>query len=131
MGRERIEEFVRRYWREVLAVAAAILLALLLTLRWLRVLRVLAVPVLIGAILVVGWLLLGPWLIIPPFAAESPVVRNGVAAVVVCGNKREGTLGLLEEGVISNIAPEAQTATWSIEERGRCEIYYQHPRNEE
>jgi hypothetical protein len=59
------------------------------------------------------------------------VVKNGVAAVVVCGNKRQGTLGLLEEGVISNIAPEAQTATWSIEERGRCEIYYQHPRNEE
>jgi len=64
-GRERIENFLRRFGYEanrvvrVLAVAVAILLALLLALRALRILRVLTVPVVIGAILVVGWLLLG------------------------------------------------------------------------
>jgi hypothetical protein len=53
--RERIEEFIRRYWREgnqvlrVLAVAVAVLLALLLALRLLiRGLRVVAVAVAIG-----------------------------------------------------------------------------------
>ena len=52
-GREKIEDFMRRYGFEgtrvlrVLAVAVAMLLVL-------RMLRVLAVPVLIGAILIVG-----------------------------------------------------------------------------
>ena len=64
-GRERLENFLRRFGYQenrvvrVLAVALAILLALLLALRALRILRVLTVPVVIGAILVVGWLLLG------------------------------------------------------------------------
>jgi hypothetical protein len=59
-GRERIEEFIRRFGHEenrvvrVLAVAVAILLALLLALRVLRVLRVLAATAVIGAILFVG-----------------------------------------------------------------------------
>ena len=108
--RERIEDLMRGY----------------------GLLRVLVVPSLgLAAIVVVGWFLISS--LLPPYLSPpaGPVVKNGVAAVVVCGNKRQGTLGLLEEGVISDIAPEAQTATWSIEERGRCEIYYQHPRNEE
>ena len=53
-----------------------------------RAFRVLAVPVLIGAILVVGWLLIGPLLTIPRFTTEGPVVRNGVAVIVLCGKKQ-------------------------------------------
>ena len=50
-----------------------------------RVFRVLAAPVLTGAILVVGWLLVGPLLTIRRISSTGPVVRNGVAAVMVCG----------------------------------------------
>jgi hypothetical protein len=60
-----------------------------------RALWVLAVPVLIGAILLAGWLLIGPLLTIPRFSTEGPVVRNGVAAVVVCGKKRGFEEGML------------------------------------
>jgi hypothetical protein len=95
-NRDRIEAFLRR-WRsryegnrvlQVLTVAVAILLTILLAHRVLRVYRALAVPVLIGAILVAGWLLIGPLLTIPRFSTEGPVVRNGVAAIVACGKKR-------------------------------------------
>jgi hypothetical protein len=88
--RDRIDDFIRRYWYEgnrvlrVLAVAVAILLAILLALRVRRGLRLLATPVLIGAILLVGAWLLPYWLTIPRFTTEGPVVRNGVAAVVAC-----------------------------------------------
>ncbi len=79
--RERIEDFIRRYWYEgnwvfrVLAVAVATLLALLV----LRRLRVLAVaPVLIGAILVAGWLLVGTLktsVLIPRYLDFPPTAR--------------------------------------------------------
>ena len=127
--RKRIEEFIRRYWREgnrvlrVLAVAVAVLLALLLARRVLRVLRVVAVPVAIGAILVVaGWLLLGP-LTIPRFSTEGPVVRNGVAVVVACGKKR----GLEGFEDATDSASEPPTGTWSAEKWGNCAIWYHHP----
>jgi hypothetical protein len=74
-----------------------------------RVFRVLAAPVLIGAILVVGWLLVGPLLTIPRISSTGPVVRNGVAAVMVCGEKREF------EGMYKAIkyVPEPDTGTWA------------------
>jgi hypothetical protein len=55
-----------------------------------RLFRLLAATVLIGAILLAGWLLIGPLLTIPRFSTEGPVVRNGVAVVVVCGDKQRG-----------------------------------------
>ncbi len=127
--RERIEEFIRRYWREgnrvlrVLAVAVAVLLALLMARRVLRVLRVVAVPVAIGAILVVaGWLLLGP-LTIPRFSTEGPVVRNGVAVVVACGKKR----GLEGLEAARDYVPEPGTGGWWPERRGDCTVWYHRP----
>jgi hypothetical protein len=127
---ERIEEFVRRYWREgnrvlrVLAVAVAVLLVLLLALRGLRGLRVLAVPAAIGAILVAGWFLFGATLTIPRFSTDGPaVVRNGVAAVMVCGKKR-GVVGL---DAAMKYVPEPGTGTWAPERKGQCTIWYHNP----
>jgi hypothetical protein len=121
--REKIEDFIRRYGHEgnrVLRVlAVAILLTLLLANRVLRGLRLLAVPALIGAILVVGAWLLPDWLTIPRVSTEGPVVRNGVAAVVACGEKR-GFQAV-------DVAPEARTGTWWPERRGACIIWYHRP----
>jgi hypothetical protein len=89
-----------------------------------RAFRVLAVPVLIGAILLVGWSLFGSLLTIPRFTTEGPVVRNGVAAVVVCGEKRRGFEGWM---AAMKYAPEPRTGTWGMERRGNCTVYYHHP----
>jgi hypothetical protein len=90
-----------------------------------RVLRVLAAPMLIGAILVVGWLLVGPLLTIPRISSTTPVVRNGVAAVVVCGEKQRGVAkGLMAVG---KYAPEPRTGTWAHERQGNCTVWYHHP----
>jgi hypothetical protein len=88
-----------------------------------RAFRVLAVPVLIGAILVAGWLLVGPLLVIPRISSTGPVVRNGVAAVMVCGEKREF------EGMYKAMkyVPEPGTGTWAPERRGECTVWYHHP----
>jgi hypothetical protein len=104
----------------VLAWAVAILLAL----RALRAFRVVAGRAAIVAIVVVGgWLLISSlFLPIPRLSSDGPVVRNGVAAVVACGNKR-GIWGL---GAVE-IAPEPRTGTWGIERRGECTVYYHHP----
>ena len=88
--RERIEEFLQRYWHEqnrvvrVLGVAVAILLALLLALRWLRVL---AVPVLVGGDPGGGVSPLRAAADYPSLYDRGPVVRNGVAVIVACGKK--------------------------------------------
>jgi hypothetical protein len=123
--RERIENFMRRYGYEenrvfrVLAVAVAVLLVL-------RVLRVLAVAVAIVAILV-GWLLLGSPTTSganPPTLGTSagPLVENGVAAIVACGEKRGFE--------VVSAAPEPRTGTWSREKRGECTVWYHHPPDE-
>jgi hypothetical protein len=89
-----------------------------------RAFRVLAVPVLIGAILLAGWLLIGPLLTIPRFTSEGPVVRNGVAAVVVCGKKRG-----FEEGMMAAMkyVPEPRTGTWWPAREGECTTWYHRP----
>jgi len=126
--RERVEDFMRRYEFEgrvvrVLVVAVAVLLVLLLTLRGLRVLRVVVLPAAIGAILVVsGWLLLGS-LTIPRFTTEGPVVRNGVAAVVACGEKR----GLKGMDAAMAYVDEPRTGTWSARREGECTIWEHRP----
>ena len=99
-----------------------------------RVFRVLAVPVLIGAILVVGVWLLPDWLTIPRVSTEGPVVRNGVAAVVVCGKKsaREGS-GRFTAREMKGLeaatayAPEPRTGGWWLERRGSCTVWYHRP----
>jgi hypothetical protein len=88
-----------------------------------RAFRVLAVPVLIGAILVAGWLLLGPLLTIPRISSTGPVVRNGVAAVMVCGEKR-GIEGMLKA---TTYAPEPRTGTWAPVRKGGCTVWYHYP----
>src|SRR5215203_2543694 len=117
---------MRRYWREGhrvlrwLAVAVAVLLAILLALQALRALRVLAVAVLIVAILVLGRLLVGSLILpMPRLSSEGPVVRNGVAAVVACGEKR----GL--QAV--DVAPEPRTGGWWPVRRGECKVWYHRP----
>lgn len=84
-----------------------------------------ALGVAVGAVLVgVAVLLLGPWWVpatrelvppIPRLSSEGPVVRNGVAAVVVCGKK----CGL--QAV--DVAPEPRTGTWGVDgssDAGSC-----------
>ena len=128
--REKIEDFIRRYGGDrvlrVLVVAVAVLLALLA----LRRLRMLAAPVLVGAILVVSaWLLVGSSLTIPRFSTDGPVVRNGVAAVMVCGEKR-GTAphGLEGLDAAMKYVPEPRTGSWGPPVRkGDCDIWYHRP----
>jgi hypothetical protein len=89
------------------------------------VFRVLAAPLLIGAILVLGWLLVGPLLVIPRFTTEGPVVRNGVAVVVVCGEKQRGVgKGLMAAG---KYAPEPRTGGWWPEQQDNCTVWYHRP----
>jgi hypothetical protein len=89
-----------------------------------RALRVLAVPVLFGAILVAGWLLVEPLLTIPRISSEGPIVRNGVAAVVVCGKKRG-----IEKGMMAAMkyVPEPRTGSWWPERKGECTVWYHRP----
>jgi hypothetical protein len=119
--RERIEDIVRRYGLlRVLVAAAAVLLAILLAR---RVLRVVGRAATVVIVVVGGWLLIS-WLFlpVPMISSNGPVVRNGVAAVVACGEKR-GAWGL--EAV--KVAPEPRTGTWGTQRRGECTIYYHHP----
>ena len=90
-----------------------------------RAFRVLAAPVLIGAILVAGWLLFGS-LTIPRFTTEGPVVRNGVAAVVVCG-KKSGSMNEKGMMAVSEHAPEPRTGGWWPARRGECTVWYHRP----
>jgi hypothetical protein len=119
-----VKNFLWRYWyagNRALLVVAAILVALLVV-RRLRVFHVL-VPAVIGGIVVVGWFLYNPIASTPLLNSdEGPVVKNGVAAIVVCGNKRDETLGSAID-----LAPEPQTGTWSLESEGACDIYRHHP----
>ena len=128
-GRKRIEDFIRRYWREgnrvlrALMVAVAILLVVLLALRVLRGLRRFAIPLAIGGIMVLsGWLLLGT-LTIPRISSTGPVVRNGVAAVMVCGAKR----GMVGMDAAMDYVPEPGTGTWAPVRKGACTVWYHSP----
>jgi hypothetical protein len=95
-----------------------------------RAFRVLAIPGLIGATLVVGWLLVASLktsVLIPPvprFSSEGPVVRNGVAAVVVCGEKRGFEEGLM---AATKYAPEPRTGGWWPAREGDCTTWYHRP----
>ena len=97
-----------------------------------RVYRTLAVPGLIGAILIAGWLLVGSLKassLIPPIptiTAEGAVVRNGVAAVVVCG-KKSGSMNEKGMMAVSDHAPEPRTGAWWPEQQGNCTVWYHRP----
>jgi hypothetical protein len=99
-------------------LCGAALALVLLALRVRRGLRLLATPVLIGAILLVAAWLLPDWLTIPRVSTEGPVVRNGVAAVVACGEKR--SFGPM-------IASEPRTGSWWPERRGSCTVWHHRP----
>jgi hypothetical protein len=100
--------------------------------------RGLAGPVLIGALLVTGYLLLGPLLTIPRFTTEGPVVRNGVAVVVVCGKKSGGAgstdpfmsrQNLRGMEAAMEYVPEAGTGWWwpVRSEASDCTTWYHSP----
>jgi hypothetical protein len=97
-----------------------------------QALRVLAVPALIGAILVAGWLLIASLKtsgLVPPvprFTSEGPVVRNGVAAVVVCG-KKSGSMNEKGMMAVSEHAPEPRTGGWWPVREGECTTWYHRP----
>jgi hypothetical protein len=71
-----------------------------------------------------GYVLIGPLLTTPRFTSEGPVVRNGVAAVVVCGKKRG-----FEEGMMAAMkyVPEPRTGTWWPAREGECTTWYHRP----
>jgi len=88
----------------------------------------------------VAVLLLGPWWVpatrelvppVPRLSSDGPVVRNGVAVVVVCGKKRVS--GQMDAAFFERMdaatkyAPESRTGTWGHEERGTCTVFYHHP----
>jgi hypothetical protein len=108
------------------AYVFAAFMAILLALRVLRVARLVTLAGLIGAILVVGWLLVGPLLTIPRFTTEGPVVRNGVAAVVVCG-KKSGSMNAKGMMAVAEHAPEPRTGGWWDVQRGDCTVWYHRP----
>ena len=91
----------------------------------------LALAALIGAIVVVGWLLASPLVTIPRFSPNGPVVRSGVVAVMVCGEKRLSggmdTAFFERMDAATKYAPEPRTGTWGYEERGTCTVFYHHP----
>ena len=91
-----------------------------------RALWVLAVPVLIGATLLVAWSLFGSLPTIPRFTTEGPVVRNGVAAVVVCG-KKSGAMNEKGMMAVSEHAPEPRTGGWWPARRRDCTVWYHRP----
>jgi hypothetical protein len=131
--REKLENFLRRYWHEgnrALLVLAAILAALLL-IRRLRVYRALTVTALIGGIVVAGWLLVSPLLApMPLLSSHGPVVRNGVAAVMVCGEKvgRPYSPGGLEGmDAAMKYVPEPRTGTWWPVREDECTTWYHRP----
>ena len=85
----------------------------------------LAVPALIVAILVSAGLLIASLkasMLIPPvprFTSDGDsLVRNGVAVIVACGEKRR--LGVLS-------APEPRTGSWTVQRHGDCNIFLHHP----
>jgi hypothetical protein len=91
-------------------------------------LQVLAAPALIGAILVVGWLLIGPLLTIPRISSTGPVVRNGVAAVMVCGEKGRALERMTAEmDAAMDYVPEPRTGTWAHVREGECTTWYHRP----
>jgi len=112
--------------------AVAVVLAILVVLRVLR-----ALPRAIGAIgagaigailVLVAWLLLSSGTALEPSAANPPIrspgdvplVENGVAAVLACGEKRRLA------GAAMDYVPEPRTGSWSVQRRGECNLYYHH-----
>jgi hypothetical protein len=54
---------------------------------------------------------------------KGPLVENGVAVIVACGEKRDFLFLKAAQNV-----PEPPRVTWSSEERrGGCTVYYHHP----
>jgi len=92
-----------------------------MALRVFRRLWLVAVPLLVGAIVVVVWFLLVPWVIIPPIASESTLVRNGVAAIVVCGEMRE-RVNLY--GPPEKYVPRVNTGLWLTDRKGDCTVWF-------
>ena len=97
--------------------------------------RALVGVVLVGAILTVGWFLAGPLLTIPrissDISSDGSVVRNGVAAVVVCGKKvgtaGRGLRGFKGLGAAMDCVPEPRAGSGWPERRGECTVWYHRP----
>jgi len=83
------------------------------TKRWITVGTVVALAVAV-------WLLLGPHLIFSPLEAESPLVRNGVAAVMVCGGQSNFETGY----EAMDYVPRPKSGTWQVERKGECTVWF-------
>lgn len=69
---------------------------------------------------------------LPRFSTTGPVVKNGVAVIVVCGKENKGVVhgtppGFPPVNLPANYAPEPGTGTWAFRERGDCTVFYHHP----
>ena len=72
------------------------------------------------ALAVAGWFLLGPWIILRPPASEGTLVRNGVAAVVVCG----GDSDFETQYEALDYVPRPKTGVWQAERKGECTVWF-------
>ena len=72
------------------------------------------------ALAVAGWFLLGSWMILRPPASEGPLVRNGVAAVVVCG----GDSDFETQYEALDYVPRPSTGVWDVEYKGDCTVWF-------
>jgi hypothetical protein len=78
------------------------------------------VGVVVSVLVILGmlkWFFSGGPMVLNP---GEPLVRNGVAVIVACGDKR----GAFEA---MNSVPNPQMGSWSSVPRGTCVAYYHHP----
>ena len=81
---------------------------------------VLAVVGIVVVIMVAWWFLPGPWMVLRP-PAEGDLMRNGVAAVVVCGRMRESAHIY---GPLNKYAPRVNTGVWATQRKGECTVWF-------
>jgi hypothetical protein len=82
-----------------------------------RIVAVVVAVVVIGVLLRI-WFFPSSRMVLHP--GNEPLVENGVAVIVACGEKR-GFMEALQS------APDPQMGTWSRERRGECNAWYHYP----
>jgi hypothetical protein len=80
------------------------------------------VAVVVSVLVILGmlkWFFSGGPMVLNP---GEPLVRNGVAVIVACGDKRGAFAA-------KNSVPNPQMGSWSSVPRGTCVAYYHHPKS--